>query len=197
MTCVRVRRDSRTGRSSRRRSSTLRSGSSPRSEGATRLLASAAANASRLDSFEKSVSGSFLNSGSTAAGPPRGENLPESRQSDRRSPGTRGSTRASQEERNRCLQASEGMTGRSEGDSDEDGRRTEGGRPESSARSARSSTSAWAEPSLEPLHRRIAAEIPIERGRLLDIGCGPGNLDRLLAAGRPIWRSSVSTIPRP
>jgi len=43
----------------------------------------------------------------------------------------------------------------------------------------------WAEPSLEPLHRRIASEIPIERGRLLDIGCGPGNLDRLLAAGRP------------
>jgi SAM-dependent methyltransferase len=42
-----------------------------------------------------------------------------------------------------------------------------------------------AEPSLEPLHRRIASEIPIERGRLLDIGCGPGNLDRLLAAGRP------------
>jgi SAM-dependent methyltransferase len=42
-----------------------------------------------------------------------------------------------------------------------------------------------AEPSLEPLHRRIASEIPIERGRLLDIGCGPGYLDRLLAAGRP------------
>ncbi|HEY3123899.1 MAG TPA: class I SAM-dependent methyltransferase [Thermoanaerobaculia bacterium] len=42
-----------------------------------------------------------------------------------------------------------------------------------------------AEPSLEPLHRRIASEIPIERGSLLDIGCGPGNLDRLLAAGRP------------
>jgi SAM-dependent methyltransferase len=43
----------------------------------------------------------------------------------------------------------------------------------------------WAEPSLEPRHRRIASEIPIERGRLLDVGCGPGNLDRLLAAGRP------------
>lgn len=42
-----------------------------------------------------------------------------------------------------------------------------------------------AEPSLAPLHRRIVSEIPIERGRLLDIGCGPGNLDRLLAAGRP------------
>jgi len=42
-----------------------------------------------------------------------------------------------------------------------------------------------AEPSLEPLHRRIASEIPIERGRLLDIGCGPGKLDRLIMAGRP------------
>lgn len=42
-----------------------------------------------------------------------------------------------------------------------------------------------AEPSLAPLHRRIGAEIPIERGRLLDIGCGPGRLDRLLAAARP------------
>ncbi len=43
----------------------------------------------------------------------------------------------------------------------------------------------WAEPSLEPLHRRIAAEIPVMQGRLLDVGCGPGNLDRLLAAQRP------------
>ena len=42
-----------------------------------------------------------------------------------------------------------------------------------------------AEPSLEPLHRRIAAEIPVMQGRLLDVGCGPGNLDRLLAAQRP------------
>jgi len=45
-----------------------------------------------------------------------------------------------------------------------------------------------AEPRLEPLHRRIASEIPIERGRLLDIGCGPGNLDRLIAQERPnLW----------
>jgi SAM-dependent methyltransferase len=43
----------------------------------------------------------------------------------------------------------------------------------------------WAQPSLEPLHRRIAAQIPIDRGRLLDIGCGPGNLDRKIAAARP------------
>jgi SAM-dependent methyltransferase len=43
----------------------------------------------------------------------------------------------------------------------------------------------FAEPSLEPMHRRIASEIPIERGRLLDIGCGPGDLDRMLAEDRP------------
>src|SRR5512132_3899030 len=43
----------------------------------------------------------------------------------------------------------------------------------------------WAEPSLEPLHGRIAAEIPVERGRLLDIGCGPGNLDRKIAGRHP------------
>jgi SAM-dependent methyltransferase len=43
----------------------------------------------------------------------------------------------------------------------------------------------WAEPSLEPLHRRVAAEIPVERGRLLDIGCGPGNLDRKIAEAHP------------
>ena len=42
----------------------------------------------------------------------------------------------------------------------------------------------WAEPSLEPLHRRIASEVPVVEGRLLDVGCGPGNLDRLLASGR-------------
>jgi len=42
-----------------------------------------------------------------------------------------------------------------------------------------------AEPSLAPLYRRVGAEIPIERGRLLDIGCGPGRLARLLAAANP------------
>ena len=41
------------------------------------------------------------------------------------------------------------------------------------------------EPSLDPLHRRIASELPIERGRLLDIGCGPGKLDRLIAQRLP------------
>jgi SAM-dependent methyltransferase len=44
---------------------------------------------------------------------------------------------------------------------------------------------AVAEPSLAPMHRRIGAEIPIEEGRLLDVGCGPGRLGRLLAAARP------------
>jgi SAM-dependent methyltransferase len=43
----------------------------------------------------------------------------------------------------------------------------------------------WAEPSLAPLYRRVGAEIPIEEGRLLDVGCGPGKLDRLLAASNP------------
>jgi SAM-dependent methyltransferase len=36
-----------------------------------------------------------------------------------------------------------------------------------------------------PLYRRVGAEIPIEEGRLLDVGCGPGRLDRLLAAANP------------
>jgi SAM-dependent methyltransferase len=43
----------------------------------------------------------------------------------------------------------------------------------------------WAEPSLTPLYRRVGAEIPVEEGRLLDVGCGPGKLDRLLAAANP------------
>lgn len=44
---------------------------------------------------------------------------------------------------------------------------------------------AFAEPALSPLHLRIGAEVPIEEGRLLDVGCGPGRLPRLLAAARP------------
>lgn len=43
----------------------------------------------------------------------------------------------------------------------------------------------WAEPMLAPMHRRIGAEVPLEEGRLLDIGCGPGRLDRLIAAALP------------
>ena len=42
-----------------------------------------------------------------------------------------------------------------------------------------------AEPSVAPMHRRIASEVPITEGRLLDVGCGPGKLDRLIAAARP------------
>jgi SAM-dependent methyltransferase len=43
----------------------------------------------------------------------------------------------------------------------------------------------WAEPSIEPMHRRIASEVPIDKGRLLDVGCGGGKVDRLIAAARP------------
>ena len=43
----------------------------------------------------------------------------------------------------------------------------------------------FAQPLLTPLHLRIGAEIPIEEGRLLDVGCGAGRLDRALAAARP------------
>lgn len=43
----------------------------------------------------------------------------------------------------------------------------------------------FAEPSLAPLYYRVGSEIPIESGKFLDIGCGPGRLARLLAAARP------------
>ncbi len=43
----------------------------------------------------------------------------------------------------------------------------------------------WGEPTLEPLYRRVAADVAIRRGRLLDVGCGPGRLARLVAAARP------------
>jgi SAM-dependent methyltransferase len=43
----------------------------------------------------------------------------------------------------------------------------------------------WGEPSLAPLHRRIVSEIPAADGRMLDVGCGPGQLDRLLARAHP------------
>lgn len=36
----------------------------------------------------------------------------------------------------------------------------------------------WAEPSVDPMHRRIASEVPIETGRVLDVGCGAGKLAR-------------------
>jgi SAM-dependent methyltransferase len=42
-----------------------------------------------------------------------------------------------------------------------------------------------AQQRLEPIYRRIASEVPITEGRMLDIGCGPGALDRRIAAARP------------
>ncbi|HLN80630.1 MAG TPA: class I SAM-dependent methyltransferase [Thermoanaerobaculia bacterium] len=46
----------------------------------------------------------------------------------------------------------------------------------------------WAEPSVDPMHRRIAEEVPIDHGRMLDVGCGAGKLARLIAAARPNLR---------
>ncbi|HVE65197.1 MAG TPA: class I SAM-dependent methyltransferase, partial [Thermoanaerobaculia bacterium] len=43
----------------------------------------------------------------------------------------------------------------------------------------------WAEPSVDPMHRRIAADVPIDHGRVLDLGCGGGKLAHLIAAARP------------
>lgn len=43
----------------------------------------------------------------------------------------------------------------------------------------------WAEPSIDPMHRRIASEVPIDHGKLLDLGCGGGKLAHLIAAARP------------
>jgi SAM-dependent methyltransferase len=43
----------------------------------------------------------------------------------------------------------------------------------------------WAEPSIDPMHRRIAADVPISRGKLLDLGCGGGKLAHLIASARP------------
>ncbi|HEU5250586.1 MAG TPA: class I SAM-dependent methyltransferase [Thermoanaerobaculia bacterium] len=43
----------------------------------------------------------------------------------------------------------------------------------------------WAEPSIDPMHRRIAGEVPTDSGRLLDVGCGGGKLAHLIATSRP------------
>lgn len=43
----------------------------------------------------------------------------------------------------------------------------------------------FAEPSVEPMHRRIAAEVPVQSGSVLDLGCGTGKVARLIASARP------------
>jgi len=60
-----------------------------------------------------------------------------------------------------------------------------GARPEKFGSLASRLYRRWAEPMCAPLHLRVGAEVPIESGRLLDVGCGPGRLDRLLAAASP------------
>jgi SAM-dependent methyltransferase len=60
-----------------------------------------------------------------------------------------------------------------------------GGRPEKFGRIGSFFYRRLAERSLAPMHRRIAAEVPIERGRMLDVGCGPAQLTREIARTRP------------
>jgi SAM-dependent methyltransferase len=60
-----------------------------------------------------------------------------------------------------------------------------GTRPERFGRVASFFYVRWGEPWLAPIHKRIAAEIPIRSGMLLDVGCGPGALSRRIAASRP------------
>lgn len=60
-----------------------------------------------------------------------------------------------------------------------------GGRPERFGKIAAFFYRLCAEPALSALHARIAAEVPVEEGRLLDVGCGPGRLTLAIAEKRP------------
>ena len=60
-----------------------------------------------------------------------------------------------------------------------------GGRPEKFGRIGSFLYRRLAEKSLAPMHRRIASELPIDSGRMLDVGCGPAQLTREIARSRP------------
>lgn len=60
-----------------------------------------------------------------------------------------------------------------------------GGRPEKFGRVGSFFYRRLAERSLAPMHGRIASEVPVSTGRLLDVGCGPAQLTRGIARARP------------
>lgn len=60
-----------------------------------------------------------------------------------------------------------------------------GGRPEKFGAIGSFFYRLCAERALAPMHRRIAAEVPLRTGSMLDIGCGPAALTRAIASARP------------